>query len=184
MEPIEHTTHLAGRVVAHLAGADAARAALVERVLPRVRRYFQRLVGEQEADDCLQETLLLLEQSLASGGYDPARSYNAWVWLKARTVWAQWCRRRGRLPAPLPDQAEPQAASSPPAVHVAERLDAERLLLALRERLGDEVYETFLLYQEGELTQDEVAEAVGCDPKTVRKRLRQAEATLERLRRT
>lgn len=178
----ERTTYLAGRVVASAVGSSAAHAQLVERVLPRVLRYFQRLVGDQEAEDCLQETLLALEQSLSAGDYDPTRSYNAWLWLKARTVWAQWCRRREKRLLSLPEGAEPTEGAPRPGEDVAHRLDAEQLLAALRARLGDDVYETFLLYQEGELTQDEVAATVGCDPKTVRKRLKQAEATLERLR--
>lgn len=171
------TTRLAGQATGS-PEATQERAELVQRVLPRVRRYFQRLVPLQEADDLLQETLLRLESSLVQGDYDPARSYNAWLWLKARSVWVDWCRRNGRRAAGLPEGEQPVSEDLDPS----ERLDAETLLRTLRARLGEEVFETFVLYHEADLSQDQVAETVGCDPKTVRKRLRQADMLLARSR--
>ena len=51
----------------------------------------------------------------------------------------------------------------------------------LREELDEEVYEIFVLYYEGGLTQAEVSVAVGRDRKTVRKRLAEAHALIDRL---
>lgn len=175
------TTHLAGEAMrSGTASVRAAHAALFERVVTRIHRYFQRMVRDpHEADECLQRTLTLLEESLARSAYDPGRSFNTWMWLKARTVHAQWCRERSRRPGSLaPGQAvEPGSV----VAGVDRRLDGEAVLAAVRERLGDEVYEAFVLYYEGGLTQAEVGEALGRDRKTVRQRIAQAHDLIDRL---
>ena len=122
----------------------------------------------------------LPKRSLREQKYDPQRSFNTWIWLKARSVWIDRCRRGSRQPLRLPtgtELADAQRGQS----QVDERLDAERMLEQVANRLGAETYETFLLYYEGELTQDEVAAVVGRDPKTVRKRIRQAHELLQSL---
>lgn len=177
-----HTTYLAGEAVR----TAAASADLFERVIERIQRYFCRVIADaQEADECLQETLVLLERSLREGTYDPARSFNTWIWLKARSVFAQSCRRRGRRrTVPLEEGGEglPAPDSADAARHVEERLDAATLLDALRRRLGEETYEAFVLFYEGGLTKGELAEVLGRDPKTINKRLAEAHALLEALR--
>jgi len=175
------TTHLAGEAMRTGSPASrAAHAALFERVVTRVHRYFQRMCRDpHEADECLQRTLTLLEESLTRRAYDPGRSFNTWLWLKARTVHAQWCRERGRRPAPLPPERAADARD--PSAAVDRRLDAAAVLAAVRERLGEESYEAFVLYYEGGLTQAEVGEALGRDRKTVRSRIAEAHALIDRL---
>jgi RNA polymerase sigma factor (sigma-70 family) len=176
------TTQLAGDVIRE--GAPAARvahAALFERVMTRIHRYFARMIRDShEAEDCLQKTLVLLEQSLVKRNYDPSRSFNTWMWLKARTVFAQYCRDHERRLAGLEDPAD---APDPRAVQeAAERqLDAQAILERLRERLGPEAFEAFVLYYEGGLTQAEVAAALDRDRKTVRKRIAEAHAIIDEL---
>lgn len=165
------------------AGAPAARvahAALFERVLERVHRYFRRMTRDpHEADECLQQTLVLLEQSLQRRTYDPTRSFNAWMWLKARTVFAQWCRARERAPGPLPPVDPPARRDEQRAA--AERLDAARVLDEVAQKLGPETYEAFVLYYEGGLTQAEVADTLERDRKTIRKRIEEAHELIARL---
>ncbi len=179
------TSMLAGRVVRSLARMQVespsvrlSHGDLVLRILPRLRRYFGRVVGQQEAEDCLQETLVLIEQSLTKGTYDPSRSFNTWIWLKARTVYAQWCRRCAR------DRMGPLDVDPTKSSDRLTKLAAKELLDQVAARLGAETHEMFVLYYEGQLTQEEVAEVTGRDPKTVRKRLREAHALLDRLQRS
>lgn len=162
--------------------ARVAHAALFERVIERIHRYFRRLVAG-DADDCLQRTLLLLEESLRGKTYDPQRSFNAWMWLKAHTVYAQHCRERGKRPGPLPEvDGQPAAVARDDGVGARERaLDAAAVLRAIGERLGEETREAFVLYYEGGLTQAEVALTLGRDRKTVRKRLEEAHALIDGL---
>ena len=163
-------------------GAPAARvahAALFQRILRRIYAYFQRMTRDpHEADECLQQTLLLLQESLTRRTYDPQRSFNTWMWLKARTVWAQWCRQRERRPQALPEGV-PDARDD--VGDASRRSDATAILQRVREQLGEEAYEAFVLYYEGGLTQAEVAATLERDRKTVRERIRAVHALIDEL---
>jgi RNA polymerase sigma factor (sigma-70 family) len=180
---VHTTTQLAAEVMQHGApGARVAHAALFERIVERMHRYFRRMIRDpHEAEECLQRCLVLLEQSLAERRYEPGRSFNTWMWLKARTVYAQWCRERERAPTQLADGDADVADPRSPQADVDRRLDATTLLEALARQLGPEPYEAFVLYYEGGLTQAEVAEALGRDRKTVARRIAEAHALIDRL---
>jgi RNA polymerase sigma factor (sigma-70 family) len=183
------TTQLAADAMR--SGSQAARVAhglLFERVLERVHRYFRRMIRDAtEAEDCLSRTIVLLEESLRSNKYDPDRSFNAWMWLKAHTVYAQWCREREKRPAQLDievpgERVAARRSSEDDGVGARERaLDAAHVLEQVQARLGPEVYESFVLYYEGGLTQEEVATAVERDRKTVRKRIAEAHELIDQL---
>lgn len=182
------TTQLAADAMQ--SGSPAARLAhglLFERVLERVHRYFRRMIYDpHEAEECLSRTVVLLEESLRTGKYDRERSFNAWMWLKAHTVYAQWCRERTKKPAQLEDDVGGAPAgrrtSDHDGVEARERqLDAAHVLEQVRSRLGAEAYECFVLYYEGGLTQEEVSQAVERDRKTVRKRIAEAHALIDEL---
>ncbi len=167
------TTELA----AHLVRSGAASEELFTRVIKRIDSYFRRVVqDDHEARDCLQETLLLLQQSLQEKKYDPERSFNVWIWLKARTVYAQWCRAKARQMQPLPQQATQVDPTT-----LDQRLDGDVLLNLIHQRLGAETHEAFVLYYHGELTQDEVGKIVGTHRRAVAKRIREAHALLNEL---
>lgn len=177
------TTQLAADALG--ADRDAARAALFERILARVHRYFGRIVADpHQAEECAQETLLALERSLAEGRYEPWRSFNTWIFLKAHQVFVEWCRRRDREARPLPVHVQrgPDDDARP---LVEARLDARALLSAIGAELGKDTLETFVLRYEGGLTLEQVAEATGCERRTVSRRLERAHALLDvRLGRT
>lgn len=158
-----------------------ARAALFERIIERMHRYFARMVRDPaEAEECVQRALVELDRTIHDGRYDPKRSFNAWMWLKARTVWAQWCRQRGKAPCALRDgDGPPDARDALEAVD--RRLDAVAVLEEVARRVGEEAREAFLLYYEGGLTLDEVAETIGRDRKTVSKRIAEAHQVIWRM---
>ncbi len=171
-----NTTELAGDALNETRSSNERHAVLFERIASRIYRYFVKTVWDRnEAEELAQRTLLELEKSLREKSYDPARSFNAWLWLKAHGVFQQWCRERAtKKTVALEDVAGP-------ASDTGKALDAETVLAGLQRRLGDECYEIFVLYYEGGLTQAEVAEAVSRDRKTVGARLRQAHALIEEL---
>jgi RNA polymerase sigma factor (sigma-70 family) len=173
------TTELAGEAAREPLASSARHAELFERVAARVFRYFEKQVWDREqADELAQRTLVDLERSLRDRTYDPARSFNAWIWLKAHTVFAQWCREREKRRPPL--GADPPA----PGSHVEAvdaRLDAEQVLREVQRVLGEETFEILVMVYEGGLSQVEVAEAVGRDRKTVAARLKEAKRLAEKL---
>lgn len=171
------TTELAAAALGESAGA--ARAELFERVLGRVHRYFFRVIGDpDEAEECAQETLLALERSLHEARYDAGRSFNTWIFLKAHQVFVAWCRRRERDARPLPPHLE-RAPSDDERDQVDRRLDARALLAAVAAELGPETLETFVLRYEGGLTLEQVAEATGCERRTVSRRLARAHELIQ-----
>lgn len=164
------------------AAAKVAHAALFERILERIHRYFRRMLKDQDAAaDCLQKTMTLLEESLSRGTYQPDRSFNTWMWLKARTVFAQYCRAYERKPNQLPEGPQVDRDQQDPSEAAAERMDAEAVLARVRSDLGEETYEMFVLYYESGLTQAEISAALERDRKTIRKRIREAHALIDRL---
>lgn len=175
-----NTTELAAQVVSSLAReSHSASGELYERIIERIHRYFRRLIRDQvEAEECLQETLMLLQQSLQQQKYDPSRSFNTWMWLKARSVYAKWCQARSRRPQALPPAVGDEGAGQR---RVEEHLDALSVLDVLSERLGAEACEAFVLYYEGGLTQEEIAEVLGRSSRTVRTRLNEARLLTEKL---
>lgn len=170
------TTHMAGAAVGD-PSERSLRAALFERVLQRIHRYFTRVIWDSVAvDDCVQQTLLLLERSLQEGGYDPRRSFNRWMWLKAHSVYVEHCRTRARAPAslpvdPLPDESRSGDPAGDSTQSVDSRLDAESVLRRLRADLDDETFAMFALFFGEGHNVSEVAAITGRDRKTVRKRL-------------
>jgi RNA polymerase sigma factor (sigma-70 family) len=168
-------------------GSPAARAAhvsLLERILTRIHSYFRRMIpNAADADDCLQRTLLLIEDSLQGEKYDPDRSFNTWLWLKARTVYAQWCREQARQGRFFEESKEPEELGIIKATEaeMSRMVDARAVLEQVSRRIGQGAFETFVLYYEGGLTQAEIAEAVGCDVRTVRRRLGAAHAVIASL---
>lgn len=176
------TTRLAQDAFGEGAGRNEHHALLFERVIGRVYRYFYKLVRDRaEAEDLAQQTLLELERSLREGRYDPGRSFNRWLWIKAHTQFAQWCRRRERRRVePLTEALDPPAPGDP-ILRREEQLDARAVLDAVAERLGDEAYECFVLLYEGGLSQLEIADVLGRNRKTVARRLAAAHALIDRL---
>jgi RNA polymerase sigma factor (sigma-70 family) len=178
------TTRLAGDAAREPSGDGPTRAELFERVFERIYRYFRKTVWDADAaDDCTQRTLVELERSLREGLYEPGRSFNTWIWMKAHKVFVAHCRERGRALEALDDAALAARAAAPidPPQAVDERLDAAAVLRAVADRLGPEAHECFVLRYEGELTLDAIAVTVGRDRKTVAARIRAAHALIERL---
>ncbi len=169
------TTQLAREAMLEPAAENRRHGRLFARVIERIARYFYKQVwNRSDVDDLVGQTLLMLQKSLRKGSYDPSRSFNAWMWLKAHTVYLRYLQERGRRPLPLEDRetgVEPAHEARVDARH-----DARLLLERLQRRLGEETYAIFLLsYDEG-LSQVEIAEITGRDRKTVRTRLRKAAA--------
>lgn len=169
-----NTTELAARAL----GSEREHAALFERILLRVHRYFQRLIKDPgEAEECAQEALLAIERSLRGDRYEAGRSFNTWIFLKAHQTYVDWCRRRERLARPLPP-ALARAPALDPRAAVERRLDARALLSAIEAELGRDTLETFVLRYEGGLTLEEVAAAIGCERRSVSRRLARAHALI------
>ena len=175
------TTHLAAKALAEPRDQATHHAALFERVIGRIYRYFNRRIwNANDAEDLTQQTLLVLEQSLRNQTYDPAKSFNTWMWIKAHTVFAQYCRERERAPEQLASDAVGSIEAPDASEQNAVRLDTKTLLQNLERTLGSETYTCFLLYTQGDLNHAEIAEVVDRNRKTVATRIADAMAFFEK----
>ncbi len=164
------TTQLAGQAGGRDSASRSLRAALFERIMCRVQRYFYKLVWDQDAvDDCVQNTFLRLERSLSDGSYDPRQSFNTWMWLKAHAVFVDYCRQKHHGFKPLQPQLDSPVASG--QAQVEAKLDAVRLLQHLRSALASQAFEAFVLYYDEQLTISHIASLQQRDRKTVSKEL-------------
>ncbi len=179
MESVK-TTHLAREALEEPRDQNRCHGRLFTRVLDRISRYFFKQVwNRSDVDDLVGQTLLLLQTSLREGSYDPSRSFNAWMWLKAHTVYLRYLQRRQKRPAKLPHAVADRHPD--PCAQVDARHDAGVLLGKLQQRLGAEDYEIFLLAYDERLSQVEIAEILDRDRKTIRARLRKASAVAREL---
>lgn len=156
-----------------LKAAQGSFRTLYERHAPTVFRFLRGMVGEEAAQDCLQETFLRVLRSLER--YDSRRPFKPWVLGVAHKVALNARRDSARRPAPqpLPEAGVPNGEESGGAEQVAR--DEERALLqeALSE-LPDDEREVFLLRKREGLTFEQVAAAIGCSVRTAKYRQRNA----------
>jgi RNA polymerase sigma-70 factor (ECF subfamily) len=137
------------------------------------------LVGNlEDARDALQETFVKCWRHQDQLG--EVQNMKAWVFRIAlntgrdvrQTAW-----RRKRQPLP-DDETMIESTDDGPQVEAAHNEQMERIRFALRDLRGEE-QEVFLLRQNGDMTYEEIAEALGIPTGTVKTRMRRA---LTRLR--
>lgn len=153
---------------------------LFERVREDVVRYFARRVARREdAEDLAQDSLTRLLAAVQQRAYKPYFSFRTYLRMVCGGVLYDHFRRAGLRRTELLDEAALPGAG--PAADPGERLDLETLIAELRERLGEEAYEVFVLHHVEGRTRKEIAAAVGLSRDTVRKRLEAAQALFARL---
>ena len=153
----------------------AAFRALYERHVDEVLRFLRRLLGAPDAvEDAAQETFVRLHRGLR-GDFDPARAVRPYVLGIARNVAIEAFRRREKLA--LPALPRPDARSAGDAALARER---SALVQDALSALSPEHRAVVVLRYTHELSQDDVASALGCTTRTVRNRLRAAAVLFER----
>jgi RNA polymerase sigma factor (sigma-70 family) len=135
----------------------------------RLHGYLRGLVGAQEADDCLQETLLA-----ALRAYPQLRSaanLRAWLFTIAHRKALDHHRARGRRPVPAGELPEAPAPPAPDGEDPA--------LWAAVAALPPKQRGAVLLRFRGDLAHEEIARVLGCSPEAARRSLHEG---LRRLR--
>lgn len=152
---------------------------LVERQSPLVYRMATRVLRDPaEVEDACQEVFVRIHRSFDS--FDPTRPLAPWV---ARITWHECLRRLGassRRPAPTePELLDALAVdgAADPEQRVAAAEQGDRVLEAL-EALSAQDRALVLLFYREELSQAEVAEAMGMDVANVKTRLFRARKRL------
>ena len=158
------------------AGDERALAELCERHGRGLHRFIHRHTGGRDVDDLYQETWLRVVRAAAR--FDRQRRFTTWLFQIAVNLCHDWHRR------PPPEPRDPAAADALPSrtddtARVDAALDARRLLAALPEEQRSAV----ILRYYHDLSEDDVAEILGCPRGTVKSRLHHARARLVALAR-
>ena len=167
---------------AHGAGDPHAFARLYDRYDRTCFHLIRRLLGgahAEAAEDLCQETWIAVSRNGAS--FDPAKaSFAAWLFTIARhKTFDHFRRQRVAILATAPDEAaamvpDPQAS---PLERVQSRERAEEIVAAV-EALPLEQRGVFVMFADGGLSLEEIAEVTGVAVETAKSRLRYARAKL------
>jgi len=167
---------------AHRAGDPHAFARLYDRYDRACFHLIRRLLGGAHADaaeDLCQETWIAVSRNAAS--FDPAKaSFAAWLFTIARhKTFDHFRRQRVAILATEPGEAaamvpDPQPS---PLEQVQSRQRAEEIVAAV-EALPLEQRGVFVMFADGGLSLEEIAEVTGVAVETAKSRLRYARAKL------
>lgn len=153
-------------------GDERALGTLVERHAGRMHAHLVRMTGSREdAEDLLQETWLRVAR--AARGFDPGRTVRPWLFGIASNL-ARDLHRRRAIRRRVATEADP--AGNAPAVPPLETF-------ALRDRVGrlpDRLREVLWLRYYEDLSEAEMADALGIPRGTVKSRLHGAIRELKR----
>ena len=174
---------------AHRAGDRQAFARLYDRHDRACFRFIRRLLGPahgEAAEDLHQETWISVSRNAAS--YDPAKaSFAAWLFTIARhKVFDHFRRQKVAILASGVDADSPDAlmlAPDPgrtPLEEVQSRERAEAIVAAV-ETLPLEQRGAFVMFADGGLSLEEIAQVTGVSIETAKSRLRYARAKLREL---
>ncbi len=166
-------------------GDAAAFEALYERHRGGLYRYFLRQTGERgRAEELFQDVWVNIVH--ARRRYQPSAKFSTYLYRLAHNrLIDDYRRRRGRVPVSFDDPDCPGEETLPdprgpePARELERREQTERLLAALAA-LPEAQREAFLMHEEGGLTLDQIAAAMGVGFETAKSRLRYAVARLRR----
>jgi RNA polymerase sigma-70 factor (ECF subfamily) len=173
-------------LIAHAAGDAHAFSRLYDRHDRAVLVFIRRLLGPalaEGADDLAQETWITVSRNAAD--FDPGRArFAAWLFTIARHKTYDHFRRRkvAILPGPGDRPFEDAAAeiadpASSPLEQVQSRERAQRIAAAV-EALPLEQRGVFVMFADGGLSLEEIAQVTGVNVETAKSRLRYARAKL------
>ena len=167
---------------AHGAGDAHAFARLYDRYDRACFHLIRRLLGGAHADaaeDLHQETWIAVSKNAAS--FDPAKaSFAAWLFTIARhKTFDHFRRQRMAILATAPDEAAAMVPDPQPSPldQVQSRERAEEIVAAV-EALPLEQRGVFVMFADGGLSLEEIAEVTGVAVETAKSRLRYARAKL------
>jgi RNA polymerase sigma-70 factor, ECF subfamily len=161
-------------------GDSAALEALLTQLAPSVQRFGMRMCrNTADADDMLQDTLLLVAQHL--GDFEGRSSLSSWVFTLARTACAR--RRRGlkNRPSEGADALLTTADTAPSPEAKLERREVSELVVRALDALSDEYREVIALRDIEGMSAKDAADALGITVDALKSRLHRARHALRDL---
>jgi RNA polymerase sigma-70 factor, ECF subfamily len=161
------------------AGERSAAVQLVELFYERIYAFLRRLsFNETDAADLTQRTFARVWEALPS--FAGRSSVGSWIHGIAYHVYVDWRRTAHRLEPRSGEWWEAHASADEAPDVAASRTDFARTIHAMVNGLEAEARDTVHLHYYQELTLQETADAMGVATSTVKYRLRQALAELQK----
>lgn len=173
-----------------LGGDRAAFDVVYRRRRESLRRFLGRQCGlDAVGAELAQEVWMKLLRACEKGQYTADAKFTTYLFRLGRNHLIDWYRKNKDITVVEFDEEVASGGEAtgyePQVVHNPERLlaDKEKLKLVLDgiEQLSAEQKQTLLMYVEGEMSYDEIAEAMETKRETVKTRLRYARAHLKKL---
>ncbi|GAA4173198.1 sigma-70 family RNA polymerase sigma factor [Gryllotalpicola koreensis] len=168
MQQTDGGDELSGLISRAQAGDAAAVSDVIRHVRARIFRYAMARIGtREEAEDVTQETCVALAEALPRFDGDSGR-FTSFVFGIASNKVLMSQRSRGRRPEVAVADLPEVSSGAPGPLEQAERDDALRGLLTQLDGLPDRHRDVLLLRVVGELSAEEVGEALGTTAANVR----------------
>ena len=136
-------------------------------------RYLLRLCRHRDtAEDLFQEVWGKIIK--ARERYRPTAKFSTFLYRVAHNCFVDHLRRNQRHSNAVDIDPDTQAGAGPDAAAETERSLARRRLEAALKNLPDEQRDVFLLYEEADMSLDEIATVTGVNRETAKSRLRYA----------
>lgn len=160
------------------AGDEAAFAALMHRWERPVKAVIARVVfNSRDADELAQETFVRLWQNRAK--FRPEAAFRPWIFSIALNLARnrlRWWRSRPEIA--LEDWDEPAGGGTTGGREEAERAERARAVRDAVAKLPLEQREALVLFEYEQMSQAEIAVAVGATPKAIENRIARAREKL------
>lgn len=172
-QPANHLAEAARR------GDKAAATRLIELFYERIYAFLRRLAGnDTDAADLTQRTFSRVWQALPT--FAGRSSFSSWIHGIAHHVYVDWRRADRRIEPRSSEWWDARVSTGPTPDETVANTDLAAALFALVDRLEHDLRETIHLHYYQELTLQETADALGIATSTVKYRLRQALAELQK----
>ncbi len=162
---------LVGRLVV---GDDAALRDLLSRYERPLSRFLYRNTGGRDVEDLYQETWIRVVRYASR--FDRSKRFSTWLFQIAVNLCRDWQRRKPPEPRLVPEDA----IGSVTMARAEAVLDVHRLL----EALPIEQREVLILRYYHDMTEEQVAEVLGCPRGTVKSRTHHALTRLSQIARS
>ena len=160
-------------------GDQAAATRLIEFYYERIYAFLRRLAGnDADAADLTQRTFSRVWQSLPT--FASRSTFSSWIHGVAHHVYVDWRRAARRVEPRSADWWNARIAGGPTPDESTARTDLSATLFTAVDGLDHDLRDTVHLHYYQELTLQETADALGVATSTVKYRLRQALAKLQK----
>lgn len=152
-------------------GDESALRELLSRYERRLSSFLYRNTGGRDVEDLYQETWVRVVRHASK--FDPSKKFSTWLFQIAINLCRDWLRRK----PPEPQLVGDDRVSSAAMARTEAALDVQRLLT----QLPAEQREVLILRYYHDMTEEQVAEVLGCPRGTVKSRAHHAFARLSEI---